>query len=84
MSTWNLQKSHPDDIQDEIDQGLAFAETFKNLEEYDHKWPTAYGLERSICALGGACPPPVEAPQNQWNALWDQAKLRIKTYYKVR
>jgi hypothetical protein len=64
--------------------GLAFAERSKNTEEYDHKWPTAYGLERTICALGGACTPPVEAPQNQWNALWDQTKLRVKTYYKVR
>jgi hypothetical protein len=77
-------KSHPDEIQSEIDLGLAFAERSKNTEEYDHKWPTAYGLERTICALGGACTPPVEAPQNQWNALWDQTKLRVKTYYKVR
>jgi hypothetical protein len=77
-------KSHRDEIRTDIDQGLALAERFKNSDEYDHKWPAAYGLERSICTLGGECPPPVEAQQNQWNALWDQAKLRVETYYKIR
>jgi hypothetical protein len=75
-------ESHPEEIQAAIDQGLVFAEKFRNSEEYDRRWPTAYGLERTTCALGGACTPPVEAPQSQWNALWDQAKLRVKTYYK--
>jgi hypothetical protein len=75
-------KSHPAEIQAAIDQGLVFAEKFKNSGDYDRRWPTAYGLERMICALGEACPPAVEAPQSQWNALWDQAKLRVKTYYK--
>jgi hypothetical protein len=75
-------KSHPEEIQAAIDQGMIFAEKFKNSEEYDRRWPTAYGLERMTCALGGTCPSPVEAPQSQWNALWDQAKLRVKTYYK--
>jgi hypothetical protein len=76
-------KSHPAEIQAAIDQGLVFAEQFRNSEAYDRRWPTAYGLERKICALGGACAPPAAAPQSQWNALWDQAKLRVKTYYKV-
>jgi hypothetical protein len=75
-------KSHPAEIQAAIDQGLVFAEQFRNSEAYDRRWPTAYGLERKICALGGACAAPAAAPQSQWNALWDQAKLRVKTYYK--
>jgi hypothetical protein len=74
-------KSHPEEIQAAINQGLGFAETFRN-SEYDRRWPTAYGLERMTCALGGACAAPAEAPQSQWNGLWDQAKLRVKTYYK--
>jgi hypothetical protein len=75
-------KSHPEEIQAAIDQGMVFAEKFKDSEEYDRRWPTAYGLERMTCALGGACSPPAEAPQSQWNALWDEAKLRVRTYYK--
>jgi hypothetical protein len=77
-------KSHPDEIQAEIVHGLALAEKFKDSNEYDRKWPTAYGLERSICALGGACTDHAEAAQAQWNNLWDQAKTRIEAYYKVQ
>jgi hypothetical protein len=77
-------KTHPKEIQAAVDQGLVFAEKFKSSEDYDHRWPAAYGLEKTICALGGACSSPSESPQGQWNALWDQAKLRIETYYKVK
>jgi hypothetical protein len=76
-------KSHPQEVQAAIDQGLAFAEKFRNSEDYDRRWPTGYGLDRMTCALGGACRPPEQAPQGQWNALWDEAKLRVKTYYKA-
>jgi hypothetical protein len=75
-------EAHPEEIQAAIDQGLVFAEKFRNSEEYDRRWPTAYGLERTTCALGGACASPAEALQGQWNVLWDQAKVRVRTYYK--
>lgn len=77
-------KAHPEEIQAAVVQGLAFAERNKNSESYNHRWPAAYGLERQICSLGGKCSAPVEAPQDQWNALWDQTKLRVETYYKVK
>jgi hypothetical protein len=79
-----LADTDPDEIRATVDHGLLLAERFRNSEEYDRKWPTAYGLERIICSQGGACSPPVEAPQSQWNALWDQAKLRVRTYYKPK
>lgn len=74
----------PDEIRATVDHGLLLAERFRNSDEYDRKWPTAYGLERIICSQGGACTSPPEVPQSQWNALWDQAKLRVRTYYKVK
>jgi hypothetical protein len=81
--TWNLQNRIRRRFKQRSTQGLVFAEKFRNSEDYDRRWPTGYGLERMTCALGGTCAPPVAAPQSQWNALWDRAKLRVKTYYKA-
>ncbi len=50
-------KAHPEEIQAAVVQGLAFAERNKDSENYDHRWPTAYGLEQQICSLGGKCSP---------------------------
>ena len=77
-------KAHPGDIPAAVDQGSAFAEKFKDSGGYDHKWPTAYGLERTICAQGGAGTSPTEAPRSQWTALWEQAKLRVRSYYQIK
>jgi hypothetical protein len=79
-----FEHANPEEVQAAIVEGLAFAEKFKGAAGYDHRWPTAYGLERMNCALGGVCQLPAEAPQSQWNVLWGQAKLRVRTYYQVK
>jgi hypothetical protein len=77
-------KAHPGDIQAAVDQGLALADKHRDAGGYDRKWPTAFGLERIICAQGGDCASPPEAPPSQWAALWDQAKLRVRSYYLIK
>jgi hypothetical protein len=45
--------------------------------------PTAYGLERVICAQGGPCTKPLPMPKEQWDAAWAEAKHRVTVYLQV-
>ena len=74
-------KAHPDETKSAIEQGVILAEKFKNSDDYDHRWPTAYGLERIICAQGGSCTPPPAKPASDWPALWEEAKKVVAKYY---
>jgi hypothetical protein len=74
-------KTHQNYIQAQIDSGLALAEKTRNWDDYDRKWPTVFGFEHKLCGLGGGCPSPVEAPQSEWDDLWQQARSRASTYY---
>ena len=65
-----------------LTQGISFAEKFRNVSEYDRQWPTAYGLERIICAQGGACITPKPMPKEQWDKAWEEAKQRVTLYYQ--
>jgi hypothetical protein len=55
-------------------QGISFAEKFRETNNYHRQWPTAYGLERVICAQGGPCTKPLPMPKEQWDAAWVEAK----------
>jgi len=79
MST--LMRDSPALVLAAIKEGQALAEKFKNDHPYDEHWPTAYGLERVICAQGGSCETPLPMPKNQWPAAWKMAKQRISDYY---
>lgn len=79
MST--LMRDSPALVLAAIKEGQALAEKFKNDHPYDEHWPTAYGLERVICAQGGSCETPLPMPKNQWPAAWQMAKQRILDYY---
>lgn len=65
-----------------LTQGISFAEKVRNVSEYDRQWPTAYGLERIICAQGGACITPEPMPKEQWDKAWEEAKQRVILYYQ--
>ena len=77
-------KAHPDELKAAIEQGISLAEKAKNSDDYDHKWPTAYGLERIICAQGGSCASLPSKPESEWPALWDQTIKSVTKYYFVR
>ncbi len=76
-----LMHEHPDQVASAVRQGISFAEKFKDNHAYDDHWPTAYGLERSICAQGAACETAAFLPKDQWSAAWQAAKQRVLTYY---
>ena len=76
-------KDNPDQAAKDVALGLQFADKFKDTANYDHHWPTAYGLERIICAQGGSCDPPAELPRAQWDALWEKVKEEVAAYYKM-
>lgn len=48
-----LISAEPQRIQPILQQGFHIAERFKESETYDHRWPSAYGLEAVIQAQGG-------------------------------
>lgn len=64
-----------------VAQGIESAEKWRDTDRYDRRWPTAYGLERFICAQGGQCKAPTELPKDQWNGAWERAKDGVRTYF---
>jgi hypothetical protein len=74
-------KAHPDETKSAVEQGVTLAEKFRNSDDYDRKWPSAYGLEKIICAQGGSCAPPPAKPASDWPALWEEAKKVVTKYY---
>lgn len=75
-------ESNPERVAQLLKQGFSFAEKFRETSNYDRRWPTAYGLERIICAQGGSCITPPSIPKEQWDKAWDEAKQRVSSYYQ--
>jgi hypothetical protein len=63
-------------------KGIALADALKDDPRYDHRWPSAYGLERTMCALGADCTPPSALPKAQWADAWEETKARVLRYYR--
>lgn len=74
---------HPDKTAQEVQRGLALAARLKDDPRYDHQWPSAYGLERMLCAMGQECTPPGAIAQSQWDAAWQEAQERVQRYYRI-
>lgn len=65
-----------------VQKGIAIADALKDDPRYDHQWPSAYGLERTLCALGAECTPPSAVPKAQWGEAWEETKARVIRYYR--
>jgi hypothetical protein len=78
-----FMKENPDLARTSVLQGLAIADKERKNPHYDVHWPTAFGLERMICAEGGSCAPPKEMPADQWDKAWEDAKKRVSAYFTV-
>jgi hypothetical protein len=76
-------KENPGQASQLVAQGISFAEKFRETQNYDRHWPTAYGLERVICAQGGSCTGPSPMPKEQWDAAWEEAKHRVTSYFQA-
>jgi hypothetical protein len=63
-------------------KGIALADALKDDPRYDHRWPSAYGLERTMCALGADCTPPSALPKAQWADAWEETMARVLRYYR--
>jgi hypothetical protein len=73
----------PDRTQQIVEQGIGMANSHRRAPPlYDQHWPTAFGLERSICAQGGICEVVKPLPESQWDAAWEQARQRVLAYYR--
>ena len=79
----SLLRDHPDEVAADVHEGIMFAENHKSRHDYDAHWPSAFGLERTICAQGGKCTPPESLPEEQWPAAWSAAENRVLAYYKT-
>jgi len=49
-----------------VEQGIGFAEKFRNTRNYDGQWPTAFGLGRMIEAMGGSSEQKF-LPESEWD-----------------
>lgn len=76
--------SHPDQVADLIAQGFGYAEKSRETQSYDRHWPSAYGLERILCASGGDCKERPALPKDQWDSAWAAAKSRVQEYFNVK
>jgi hypothetical protein len=64
-----------------VEQGIGFAEKYRNGQNYDHQWVTAFGLERMIAAQGHKSQPIPAMPEKQWNQAWEDAKAGVLSAY---
>jgi hypothetical protein len=78
----NFLTTNPKRAQTLIEQGIGFAEKYKDAPTYDHRWPSAFGLERMIDGLGGKSTT-VPLPIEKWPAAWEESKQRVRSFYFV-
>lgn len=76
-------ESNPERAAQQMELGFSFAQKFRDTLSYDHQWPTAYGLERIICAQGGSCVMPPILPKEGWDKAFEEAKQRVALYYHL-
>jgi hypothetical protein len=77
-------EGNPDRVHELIAQGISIAEKYRETNNYDRHWPTAYGLERIICAQGGPCEEPTQLLHAEWNGAWQEAKQRVRMYFESK
>ena len=75
-------QGNPDRVHALVAQGISYAEKYRETNNYDRHWPTAYGIERLLCAQGGPCTQPTELPKEQWDRAWEEAKHRVSSYFE--
>jgi hypothetical protein len=80
----DLVRDHPDRVKALVEQGLTYAEKFRNTENYDRHWPTAYGMGPMVAALGGNPEPPPSLPVGDWDKAWEDAKNQVRAFYRVK
>ncbi len=83
LAIMKLASENPGRIKILVEQGMGFAEKFRNTTNYDRRWPNAFGLERMIDAMGGNSEAKL-LPKGDWDKAWMEAKSKVTTYYGVQ
>jgi hypothetical protein len=65
-----------------VQKGIAIADALKDDPRYDHQWPSAYGLERTLCAMGADCAKPTPVQVAEWADAWEETKASVTRYYR--
>jgi hypothetical protein len=73
-------RENPEKVRTLVAQGIALAEKARPACAYDPHWPSAYGMERMMGALGGDGSLK-EVPAAQWDQAWEAAKVRVRTFF---
>lgn len=81
-ATIKFFEEQPEKTAQQVQRGIELAEILKDDPRYDHHWPSAYGLERTLCAMGQECEQPRAIPRESWNDAWAEAKARVVHYYR--
>jgi hypothetical protein len=73
-------QDHPERAAQLVAQGIGLAEAARETSSYDRRWPSAYGLERQVCARPPCAAAPA-LPREQWDGAWAEAKRRVAVYF---
>ena len=77
-----LVRNNPKKLKDLVEQGLGFADKYKETKSYDRQWPLSFGMERVINTMGGH-EEVKPLPEAQWDSAWREAKNQVKSYYGI-
>lgn len=77
--------ANPEEAHLAVLDGTRIARRVRNRERRDQDWPTAYGLERMMCAMNGKsdCPKPQALPKEKWDDAFEEAVAKVEKYYRA-
>lgn len=84
--SFKFLSAHQDRVSQLVNEGVMYADEFRDTPGYDRQWPTAYGLERVLCASGEAeqCNALRSLPKDQWDAAWAESKKAVTDYFVTK
>ena len=84
--SFKFLNDHQDRVSQLVKEGVMQADEVRDMQSYDRQWPTAYGLERMLCASGDTekCAAPRSLPKNQWDAAWVESKKTVTDYFSAK
>jgi hypothetical protein len=75
---------HPSEARAMLARGFQSADSWRETLNYDRHWPAYYGLERLTCLRDqSTCKPAPELDPTKWDRAWNEAKLRVASYYQL-
>jgi hypothetical protein len=84
--SFKFLNDHQDRVSQLVNEGVMYADKLRDAPSYDRQWPTAYGLERVLCASGETeqCNARRSLPKDQWDAAWAESKKAVTDYFVTK